>query len=87
MPHTLVFYESPFRVGKFLEEAAQVFGERQAAVCLEITKQFERCSRGTLPMLASEFADGKLKGEAVIVIEGNHDKRHLDRESDTGEEQ
>ena len=87
MPHTLVFYESPFRVGKFLKEAAQAFGERQAAVCLELTKQFERCSRGTLPQLAAEFADGKLKGEAVIVIEGNHDRKHLDKESDLGEEQ
>lgn len=69
-PHTLVFYESPFRVGTFLKEAAEVYGERRAAVCLELTKQFERCSRGTLPELAAEYADKKPKGEAVIVIAG-----------------
>lgn len=74
MPHTLVFYESPFRVGKLLEEAAEVFGNRLAAVCMELTKQFERCSRGPLPALVAEFKDKKLKGEAVIVIAGNNPK-------------
>ena len=59
-PHTLVFYESPFRVAKFLEEAAEVFGPRQAAVCLELTKQFERCSRGTLLELATKFQSLKI---------------------------
>jgi len=73
-PHTLVFYESPFRVAKFLAEAAEVFGARQAAVCLELTKQFERCSRGTLPELAAEYQDQKIKGEVVIVIAGANPK-------------
>lgn len=70
MPHTLVFYESPFRVGKLLEEALEVYGSRQAAVCMELTKQFERCSRGTLEELVAEYKDKKLKGEAVVVIAG-----------------
>ena len=82
LPHTLVFYESPFRVGKFLEEAANVYGPRQAAVCIELTKQFERCERGSLPELAQLYADGKLKGEVVIVIDGNHEKRHKTEEED-----
>lgn len=74
MPHTLVFYESPFRVGKFLAEAYEVYGNRQAAVCLELTKQFERCSRGTLAELANEYREKNVKGEIVIVIAGSNPK-------------
>ena len=74
MPHTLVFYESPFRIGKFLEEALDAYGNRQAAVCLELTKQFERCSRGPLAELTKEYKDKNVKGEAVIVIAGNNPK-------------
>ncbi len=69
--HTLVFYESPYRVGKFLAEARMVLGDRQAAVCLELTKQFERVKRGTLSQLAELFAKNAPKGEAVIVVRGN----------------
>ncbi len=74
MPHTLVFYESPFRVAKLLEEAAEVYGPREAAVCLELTKQFERCSRGTLPELAALFANQDVKGEVVVVVAGSNPK-------------
>ena len=74
VPHTLVFYESPFRIGKFLEEAYEVYGNRQAAVCLELTKQFERCSRGPLIDLVQEYKEKNVKGEAVIVIAGNNPK-------------
>jgi 16S rRNA (cytidine1402-2'-O)-methyltransferase len=49
---------------------AQAWGERQAAVALELTKRFERVHRGTLPALAAEFADTETKGEAVIVVAG-----------------
>ncbi len=68
--HTLIFYESPFRIGKFLAEAAEVYGNRQAAVCMELTKQFERVYRGGLVDLAQQFAEHPPKGEAVIVIAG-----------------
>ena len=67
--HTLIFYESPYRIGKFLQEALEVYGDRRAAVCLELTKQFQRVKRGTLSELAPQF-DEKAKGEAVIVIAG-----------------
>ena len=69
-PHTLIFYESPFRVAKFLEEAGEVYGARSAAVCLELTKQFERVQRGTLLELKAYFEEHPPKGEAVIVVEG-----------------
>jgi len=70
-PHTLVFYESPFRIEKLLQESLEAFGDRRAAVCLELTKKFERISRGPLSQLLEEFSEKKTKGEAVVVIEGN----------------
>ena len=83
MPHTLVFYESPFRIGKLLAEAAEVYGNRQAAVCLELTKQFERCDRAPLAELAAAYKDKNVKGEAVIVIAGNNPKFIEATEEDT----
>ena len=74
LPHTLVIYESPFRVGKLLDAALDVLGDRLAAVCLELTKKFERVHRGYLADLAEEFRDRKLKGEATVVIAGNNPK-------------
>lgn len=76
-PHTLIFYESPFRIGKLLAEALVAYGDRPAAVCLELTKQFERVSRGSLAALAEQFSTGKVKGEAVIVIGGNRGKTRV----------
>lgn len=87
LPHTLVFYESPFRVGKFLEEAYQVYGNRLAAVCFELTKQFERCSRGGLSQLAAEFKDKKIKGEVVIVVAGNNRKFFDDDNAECSEKE
>lgn len=74
MPHTLVIYESPMRVGKSLAIAHEVYGDREAAVCIELTKKFERVSRGYLGDLAEQFAVGKVKGEVTIVIAGNNPK-------------
>ena len=87
LPHTLVFYESPFRIGKLLADALEVYGDRQAAVCMELTKQFERVHRGSLAALAAEFADRKVKGEAVIVIAGNNPKFTASHEDDEVEEE
>nr|WP_295892444.1 16S rRNA (cytidine(1402)-2'-O)-methyltransferase [uncultured Devosia sp.] len=67
---TLVFYESPRRLDDTLAAMAEAWGERQAAVALELTKRFERVHRGTLPELAEQFANTETKGEAVIVVAG-----------------
>ena len=67
---TLVFYESPRRLDDTLAAMAEIFGARQAAVALELTKRFERVHRGTLAELAAEFADSETRGEAVIVVAG-----------------
>jgi len=73
-PHTLILYESPFRVGATLQAASEVLGDRQAAVCIELTKKFERVCRGHLGELALRFAAEKIKGEVTMVIAGNHPK-------------
>ena len=67
---TMVFYESPRRLDDTLAAMAELWGARQAAVALELTKRFERVHRGTLAELAAEFADTETKGEAVIVVAG-----------------
>lgn len=70
--HTIVYFESPYRVGKSLAAACEVLGDREAAVCIELTKIHERVSRGYLSDLANAFKDGKVRGEVTIVIAGNH---------------
>jgi len=73
-PHTLVFYESPFRVSALLRDALEVYGDRRAAVCIELTKKFERVHRGTLSELNAKFKDLAIRGEVTVVIVGNHPK-------------
>ena len=80
MPHTLIFFESPFRVGATMSVALDVLGDRRAAVCVELTKKFERVSRGFLKQLCQEFTGAKVKGEITIVVAGNN-KKFLNEES------
>ena len=72
--HTIILYESPFRVGATLEAALDVLGDREAAVCVELTKMHERVSRGYLSDLVREYKDAKVKGEVAIVVAGNNPK-------------
>ena len=80
--HTLVLYESPFRVGHTLKAALEVLGNRQAAVCIELTKQFERVSRGWLADLAAEYDGRAIKGEVALVIAGSNPKFARDDEEE-----
>lgn len=67
----MIFYESPFRLAKTLEQFCEVFGgERQASVSREISKKFEEIVRGTLSELSLRYKDTTVKGEIVIVVEG-----------------
>jgi 16S rRNA (cytidine1402-2'-O)-methyltransferase len=70
VPATLVFYESPRRLGASLAAMAATLGpERRAAVCRELTKRFEEVRRGTLASLAAEQAGAAPpKGEIVVVV-------------------
>lgn len=72
--HTIILYESPFRVGATLEAALDALGDREAAVCVELTKMHERVSRGYLSDLVREYKDAKVKGEVAIVVAGNNPK-------------
>lgn len=68
---TIVFYESPMRLVKTLEECIQYFGaERQCCVSRELTKMFEENKRGTLREVCDHFIAKGVKGEIVVVIEG-----------------
>jgi 16S rRNA (cytidine1402-2'-O)-methyltransferase len=68
-PHTLIYYESPYRLRKLLEEALEVFGNRHAAICKELTKVFERITRGRLSELLDSLEE-KPRGEYVVIIAG-----------------
>ncbi len=86
-PRTMIFYESPHRVGKTLGQFAELFGgERRGAVCREISKKFEETVRGTLSELAARYADKEPKGEIVLVIEGAGSAAKKARNADTAEE-
>ncbi len=68
---TMIFYESPYRVVKTLENFAEYFGaERQCCVSRELTKMFEENKRGSLIEVAAYFKTHTLKGEVVIVVAG-----------------
>ena len=75
-PHTMVIYESPFRIGQLLTDAHAVLGDRMAAVCIELTKKFERVERGYLGELVAQFDGKKVKGEICVVIAGDNPKFH-----------
>jgi len=69
LPFTLVFYESPKRVGEMLANLRDVLGAgRAAVVCRELTKKFEEVTRGDLGSLADAFADRAVKGEIVVLV-------------------
>jgi len=73
-PRTMVFYESPYRLVKTLDEMSAHFGsDRSASVSRELTKLYEETVRGTLTMLADHYRTHTLKGEIVIVVEGCHE--------------
>ena len=68
---TMVFYESPMRLVKTLNEFIQYFGaERQCCVSRELTKKFEENKRGSLQHVHDYFTEKAVKGEIVIVVEG-----------------
>lgn len=68
--YTLIYYESPHRVKKFLEDAVGVFGDRQAALANELTKMFETILRGSLSRLLDQLDKSRIRGEYTIVIQG-----------------
>ena len=74
-PHTIVLFESPYRVVALLGDALEVLGDRKAAVCIEMTKKFQRVHRGSLSEVLSELAQATIKGEITVAIAGV-DRKH-----------
>ena len=78
---TMVFYESPYRVVKTLEQLAVLFGpERPVSVSRELTKKFEETVRGRLDEVAAHFREHEPKGEFVIVLAGRQATRAAENE-------
>ncbi len=69
-PYTLIFYESPYRLKEFMQDALAIFGDRRAVVANDLTKMFERIDRGTLAELIATYASIEPKGEYTILIAG-----------------
>jgi 16S rRNA (cytidine1402-2'-O)-methyltransferase len=70
-PRTMVFYESPYRVLKTLQQFAEFFGEdRRVSCCREISKVHEESVRGTLSEVIAHFTQTEPRGEIVIVLGG-----------------
>ena len=68
---TMIFYESPFRVLKTLQQFAEIFGpDRNVSVSRELTKKFEQTVRGSLAEVCTHFSANAPKGEFVIVLAG-----------------
>lgn len=73
---TAIFYESPHRLVKTLEQFAEIYGnERNASVSRELTKLYEETQRGSLQELIAFYKDKTVKGEIVIVVEGKSNKK------------
>ncbi len=73
-PHTLVYYESPYRIKAFLADALAIFGDRQAAIANELTKLYEGMQRGLLSELLAAFDDQEARGEYVVIVAGAETK-------------
>ena len=82
----MVFYESPYRVLKTLQQLAEAFGpDRQASACREISKVHEESVRGTLEELISHFTQTEPRGEFVIVVAGKdmkNEKSKINKEKE-----
>ena len=72
--HTIIIYESPFRLQKTLEQLAEYLGQdRLASVSREISKKFEDTQRGTIAELIAHYKEHPAKGEIVIIVDGKHE--------------
>ena len=73
---TMIFYESPYRLVKTLQQFSEVFGEdRQVSVCREISKVHEESVRGSLAEVIAHFTEKEPKGEIVVVVAGAAPKK------------
>lgn len=71
---TLIFYEAPHRLEETLLAMQEVFGERQIALCRELTKRFEEFIRGTISDVLACVKEGDIRGEFCLIVEGAKDR-------------
>ena len=77
---TMIFYESPYRVVKTLQQLAEVFGgDRQVSCCREISKVHEESVRGTLAEVTAHFQQTEPRGEFVIVVAGKEKQKQKNK--------
>lgn len=79
---TLIFFESPFRIVKALQDMLEVLGDREAAVARELTKKFEEVLRGHLSELIRDMMQKPRKGEMVVLVAGKGRKQVLPKKGD-----
>lgn len=77
-PHTIVLYESPYRLLKTLKQLEEFWGNRQACVSRELTKMYEENIRGNLKELQDYFSQKTVKGEIVLVVAGYKQTKQKD---------
>ena len=74
-PRTIIIYESPYRLVKTLVEVKEILGDREVAVCRELTKKFEEIIRGKAGDVLAKIGDKKVRGEIVLVVSGQVTQR------------
>ena len=80
---TMIFYESPYRLVKTLEQLAEFFGgERECSVAREISKKFEEHKRGSLTDVAAWYKEHEPKGEIVIIVAGAPEQKKKSKEKE-----
>ena len=80
---TIILYEAPHRLVKTLEELRGNLGDRQASVCRELTKRYETVIRLPLSQMVAYYQENKVKGECVIIIEGeSHEKMSREKQEE-----
>lgn len=81
--HTMIFYESPYRLVRTLEQFAEYFGsDRLCSVAREISKIHEEHRRGTLAEVAVWYREHEPKGEIVVIVAGKEQSRKMSKDSD-----
>lgn len=78
---TIILYESPHRIQKTVQQLAESFGERRCVLARELTKKFEEFIYGTLQQLSERVQTQPVKGELVLMIEGNNKRKNKSREN------
>jgi len=81
-PHTLIFYESPYRLKPFLLDAQAIFGDRPMALANDLTKLFESVWRGRISEILARLEQEETRGEYTIVIGGKGDEKKATHDLD-----